>query len=87
MNKAVMSAYKILTFKMHNIGTNLNNHYGDDFPAGALWPGPVPNAVWVMHVSVENGKAFAFTFCCYSSAPFIMWHRAYMREFEYYLQN
>jgi len=74
-----------LTAKME--ADKLQGHYHDGFPLDTVWPGAVPNAAYPETItSIGTNEAFAYTFCWHGSAPFIVWHRPLMAEFERNLQ-
>ena len=82
---------EILTSKMND---DVRQHYQDkdsgkiNLPDHALWPYPYPNAAEPRKVDFNmKGAAFMYQFCWHGAPPFLLWHRAYMAEFEYNLQK
>ena len=69
------------------MNSDISTHYQNSFPDG-YWPEPVPNASFPKKVvSDDPNKAFTYTFCWHGAAPFLLWHRALMAEFERNLQK
>lgn len=65
------------------------HHFHSNIPLDTAWPGSVPNAAYPAPVSLtcaNSENVFAYTFCWHGAAPFILWHRPLMAEFERNLQ-
>jgi len=77
----------ILTEKVEKDIVNHTGYYGT-YPDNGIWPNPVPNASPSMHVDEKDlDRCFTYTFCWHAQPEFILWHRPFMAEFEYGLQE